>query len=91
MAYKITEECIACGACEPECDVNKAVSEGDPIYIIDPAKCTECVGNYESPRCVAVCPVDSCVKDPAHQEDKKQLVAKWRKLHHGQEPVAGTY
>jgi ferredoxin len=48
MAYKITEECISCGACEPEC-ANEAISEGSEIYVIDPDKCTECVGNYESP------------------------------------------
>src|SRR3990172_5523776 len=68
MAYMITEECINCGACEPECDQNNAIYEGDPIYVIDPEKCTECVGNYESPRCVEVCPVDCCVLDPNHVE-----------------------
>jgi ferredoxin len=54
MAYKITEECIACGACEPECP-EEAISEGDPIYVIDPEKCNDCAS------CAAVCPVDCCV------------------------------
>ena len=56
MAYLITDECISCGACEPECP-NEAISEGESIYIINPDRCTECVGAYESSRCAAVCPV----------------------------------
>ena len=90
MAYKITEECIGCGACEAECK-NEAISEGETINVIDPAKCTECVGWFESARCVEVCPVDACVLDPEHQETKEQLLAKWRNLHPGQEPAPGTY
>jgi ferredoxin len=85
MAYKITEECISCGACEPECP-NKAISEGQTTYVIDPAKCTECVGSFDSSRCAAVCPVDACVPDPAHKETKEQLLAKWKKLHAGETP-----
>jgi ferredoxin len=87
MAYKITEECISCGACEPECP-NGAISEGDEIYIIDPGKCTECVGAHESSRCAEVCPVDSCVPDPAHKESREQLLEKWKKLHPGETPAA---
>jgi ferredoxin len=87
MAYKITEECISCGACEPEC-ANVAISEGKEIYVIDPAKCTECVGNYESPKCVEVCPVDCCIPDPAHKESREQLLKKWEKLHPGETPSA---
>ena len=90
MAYKITEECINCGACEPECP-NEAISEGDPIYVIDPARCTECVGAYASSRCVEVCPVDACVLDPDQSETKEQLLEKWKGLHPGEEPAAGTY
>ncbi len=60
MAYKITEECIACGACEPECPVN-AISEGEPVYIIDKETCVECKGHYDTPHCVDLCPVDACV------------------------------
>jgi ferredoxin len=65
VAYMITEDCIACGACESECP-NEAISEGDEIYVIDPGKCTECVGFYDESQCAAICPVDACVPDPAH-------------------------
>ena len=62
MAYKIIDECIACGACAEECP-NDAISEGDEIFVIDPALCTECVGSeFEGePNCAAVCAVDACV------------------------------
>ena len=85
MAYKITDECISCGACESECP-NDAISEGETIYVIDPAKCTECVGSYESSRCADVCPVDCCVADPDHAESREQLLEKWRGLHPGETP-----
>jgi len=66
MAYKITEECIACDACLPECP-NEAISEGDPIYVIDWEKCTECEGHHDEPQCASVCPIDDCcVPDPDH-------------------------
>ena len=87
MAYKITDECISCGACEPECP-NEAISEGETIYIIDPAKCTECIGSYESSKCAEICPVDSCVTDEAHKESREQLIEKWKKLHPGETPAA---
>jgi ferredoxin len=60
MALKITEECINCGACEPECP-NAAITQGDTIYIIEASKCQECKGQHDSPACGAVCPVDCCV------------------------------
>jgi ferredoxin len=60
MAYKITDECIACGACEPECPVS-AISEGDPIYAIDAGTCVECEGHYDTPHCADICPVEACV------------------------------
>jgi ferredoxin len=65
MAYKITDECISCGACEPECPV-QAISEGETIYVIDPNKCVECVGYFESSKCAEICPVDATVPDPEH-------------------------
>lgn len=80
MAYKITEECINCGACEPECP-NQAISPGDEIYIIDPDKCTECVGHYDQSQCAAVCPVDACVPDPDHKESREELMEKYHRLH----------
>ena len=57
MSLLITDECINCDVCEPECP-NEAISQGDSIYQIDPNKCTECIGHYETPQCVEVCPVD---------------------------------
>ena len=86
MAYKITEDCISCGACEPECK-NNAISEGETSYVIDPDKCTECVGNHESPKCAEVCPIDACVPDPEHEESKEQLLEKWHNLHPGETPA----
>ncbi len=83
MAYKITVECISCGSCESECP-NEAISEGDPIYRIDPGKCTECVGAYETPQCAEVCPVGVCVADPEHAESREDLRNKWKKLHPGE-------
>ncbi len=79
MSFKITEECINCGACEPECP-NQAIAAGDTIYIIDPDKCTECVGHFDTQQCATVCPVDCCVADPDHKESKDQLTAKFKKL-----------
>ena len=61
MAYKITDDCISCGACEGECP-NKAISEGDEHYVIDPAKCTECKGFFDKPQCADICPVGAPCK-----------------------------
>lgn len=83
MAYKITGDCISCGACELECS-NEAISEGEIIYEIDPDRCTECVGNFESPRCAKVCPVEACVPDPQQAESREELLAKWQRLHPGE-------
>lgn len=80
MAYKITEECINCGACDPVCP-NAAISAGEECYVIDPAKCTECVGAYDKSQCADVCPVDACIPDPDHKETKEELLAKYHKLH----------
>ena len=85
MAYKITDECISCGACEPECP-NEAISEGETTYVIDPAKCTECVGAHESSKCVEICPVDACVLDEDNKESREQLLEKWKGLHPGETP-----
>ena len=80
MALLINDECIACDACVPECP-NEAISEGDPIYIIDPNLCTECVGFYDEPQCVDVCPTDAIHPDPNHEETKEELLNKKVKIH----------
>tara|TARA_R110000868_G_scaffold90546_7_gene251239 strand:- start:1327 stop:1593 length:267 start_codon:yes stop_codon:yes gene_type:complete len=79
MALKITEECINCDVCEPVCP-NLAIYQGDMVFEIDPNKCTECVGHFEEPQCIEVCPVDCIIKDPQQVETKDQLLAKYRKL-----------
>ena len=80
MATMITNECINCGACEPECP-NNAISQGDPVYVIDPILCTECVGFHDYEACAAVCPVDCCVTDPNNIETEEALIARARSLH----------
>src|SRR6266508_5415247 len=80
MATMITSECINCGACEPECP-NNAISQGDPVYVIDPLLCTECVGFHDYEACAAVCPVDVCVTDPNNIESEDALIARARALH----------
>jgi ferredoxin len=60
MALQITEDCINCDVCIPECP-NESISSGDPVFVIDAAKCTECVGFFDEPQCVEVCPVDAIV------------------------------
>ena len=87
MAYMITDECISCGACEAECQ-NEAITEGETIYVIDAAKCTECVGNFDAPKCAEICPVDCCVTDPNKQESREQLLEKWKGMHPGETPAS---
>ena len=72
MATMITSDCINCGACEPECP-NNAISQGDPVYVIDPLLCTECVGFHDYEACAAVCPVDVCVTDQNNIESEEVL------------------
>ncbi len=62
MAYKIVEAlCTACAACEPECP-NSAIKLSGFVYVIDPEKCTECEGFFETPQCAEVCPrPETCV------------------------------
>ena len=79
MALKITDQCINCDVCEPECP-NGAIYDGGIHYEIDPHKCTECVGHFAKPQCVEVCPVDCIPKDPAHVEDAAALMIKYRRL-----------
>jgi ferredoxin len=79
VALKITDECINCDVCEPECP-NEAISMGLEFYEIDPMKCTECVGHFDEPQCVEVCPVECIPKDPDHAETHDQLMQKYLKL-----------
>ncbi|MET1256315.1 YfhL family 4Fe-4S dicluster ferredoxin [Aliikangiella maris] len=79
MSLIITDECINCDVCEPECP-NEAISQGDEIYEIDPDKCTECVGHYDEPQCQQVCPVDCIPFDENNRESKEQLIFKYEKL-----------
>ena len=79
MALMITDECINCDVCEPECP-NGAIAPGEEYYRIDPSLCTECVGHYDTPQCVEVCPVDCIPRDPAHAETRAELQAKYEAL-----------
>ena len=80
MATYITDECINCGACEPECP-NDAISEGESVYVIDPARCSECVGFADTEKCQAVCPVECCLPDPKNPETEEALLARAKSLH----------
>lgn len=80
MATMITNDCINCGACEPECP-NNAISQGPTVFVIDPKLCTECVGFHDYEACAAVCPVDVCVTDPNNIETEEVLIARARSLH----------
>lgn len=80
MATKITDECINCGVCEPECP-NGAISEGEDFYVIDPELCTECVGFHGEEACQEVCPVDCCVPDEDRKESEEDLLERARKIH----------
>ena len=79
MSLIISDECINCDVCEPECP-NGAISQGDEVYVIDPAKCTECVGHYDTPQCVEVCPVDCIPLNPEWKESQEELRAKYERL-----------
>lgn len=79
MALKITHECINCDVCEPACP-NQAISMGPEIYVIDPARCTECVGHFAEPQCVSLCPVDCIPRDENWLETEAELREKFRRL-----------
>jgi len=79
MALWITDECINCDVCEPECP-NEAISMGPEIYQIDPHRCTECVGHFDEPQCVQLCPVACIPVNPHHVETRAQLMVKYEQL-----------
>lgn len=76
MALLIDDSCINCDMCEPECP-NQAITMGEEIYEIDPDLCTECVGHYDKPTCVSVCPIDCIDPDPEHVESQDELLVKY--------------
>ncbi len=79
MALHITEECINCDVCEPQCP-NQAIFMGPEIYQIDPFKCTECVGHFDEPQCQVFCPVECILPDPDFQESESELIQKYERL-----------
>ncbi len=79
MALMITDECINCDVCEPECP-NNAISQGVEIYQINPQQCTECVGHFDTPQCVQVCPVSCIPQNPDYIENNDQLQYKYQQL-----------
>jgi ferredoxin len=89
MALLITDECINCDVCEPECP-NGAITQGAEIYVIDPGKCTECVGHFDTPQCVEVCPVDCIPVNPDYVESREQLLRKYEGLMAAAKLDAGT-
>jgi ferredoxin len=84
MALSITDQCINCDVCEPECP-NHAITEGVEYYEIDPERCTECVGHFTTPQCVEVCPVDCIPVDPNGIETAAQLLDKFRAMNGAEE------
>ena len=79
MALWITDECINCDVCEPECP-NDAIYMGAEIYEIESTKCTECVGHHDTPQCVQLCPVSCIPVNPSCVETPAQLLAKYHRL-----------
>ena len=79
MALFITDECINCDVCEPECP-NEAIYQGQEIYEINPNLCTECVGHFDKPQCVEVCPVDCIPLNPDVVESQQQLLEKYHRI-----------
>ena len=79
MSLYITDECINCDVCEPVCP-NEAIYQGQEIYEIDPNLCTECVGHFDVPQCVELCPIDCIPKDPNHVESEVELLEKYHRL-----------
>ncbi|CAH9019161.1 YfhL family 4Fe-4S dicluster ferredoxin [Candidatus Nitrosacidococcus sp. I8] len=79
MALLITDECINCGVCEPECP-NNAIFQGEEIYEIKANRCTECIGHFNVPQCVEICPVECIIPDPNYQETQEELESKYQLL-----------
>ncbi len=82
MALMITDECINCDVCEPVCP-NEAISQGPEIYVIHPQLCTECVGHFDQPQCVEVCPISCIPLNPDVVETKAELLEKYQRITNG--------
>lgn len=80
MSLTITEECINCDVCEPVCP-NQAIYLGPVTYEIDPNRCTECIGHFDQPQCVELCPVNCIPVDPKHIESPDELRKKYEKIY----------
>lgn len=78
MSLLITKDCISCDACIDECP-DEAICEGDPIYVIDPDLCTECVNDFSEPACIVACPIDCIEPDPDNVESIEELRLKHSK------------
>jgi ferredoxin len=79
MALLINDLCVNCDVCEPVCP-NQAIAQGETIYEIAPSRCTECVGHFDTPQCVEVCPVECILIDPALPESREALLLKYAVL-----------
>ena len=79
MSLKILDTCVNCDVCEPVCP-NQAISMGEEYYIIDPSRCTECVGHFDEPQCIEVCPVECIITDPEHTETQEILQRRYEAL-----------
>ncbi|MFM9835877.1 MAG: YfhL family 4Fe-4S dicluster ferredoxin [Methylophilaceae bacterium] len=79
MSLMITDECINCDVCEPVCP-NEAIYQGQEIYEINPDLCTECVGHFDKPQCVEVCPIDCIPLNLDMVESREQLMQKYIQL-----------
>jgi ferredoxin len=79
MALLITDQCINCDVCEQECP-NEAISQGEEVFVVDPNRCTECVGHYDRPQCIESCPVDCIIVNPERVEGQGELLAKYKAM-----------
>lgn len=79
MALMILDRCVGCGTCTMECPTD-AIYELDDIFAIDPERCCECVGFYDKPQCVILCPERAIVPDLEYRESKEELFEKGRRL-----------
>ena len=62
MAFEIIETCVNCYACEPLCP-NDAIYQASPHFLINPDKCTECLGDFDDAQCASICPIEGAILD----------------------------